>query len=210
MNYDIDRNISGDYRIVSYRSREGELIPVIILIIINVLVYLAIHIFSLTDVSLIRYLALGRATFINAPWTIFTYMFTHQDFLHLLANMVTLYFFGSFLKNITGVKTFLTVYLVGGLVAGVFVLLLSFPPYYLTIGASGAVFALGGVLTMLVPKLKVFIFPIPAPMPLWVAIVIGFLIMALMPNVSWQGHLGGLLFGLTAGWYLRRSHRRIM
>ena len=184
--------------------------PVILIITINVLVYLTINIASLMDVSLIRYLALGLPTFLSAPWTIFTYMFTHQSFWHLLANMVTLYFFGSFFNRVAGARAFLMVYLLGGLVAGIFVLLLSFPPYYLTIGASGAVFALGGVLTVLVPKLKVFIFPIPAPVPLWVAIVVGFLIMAFMPSVSWQGHLGGLLFGLAAGWYLRRSHRRIM
>lgn len=193
-----------------HSSREGELIPVIVLIIINVLVYLAIHICSLMDISLVRYLALGIATFFSAPWTIFTYMFTHQSFLHLLANMVTMYFFGSFLNRITGVRTFLTVYLVGGIVAGIFVLLLSFPPYYLTIGASGAVFALGGALTVLVPQLKVYIFPIPAAMPLWVAILVGFLILALMPGVSWQGHLGGLLAGLAAGWYLRRRPHHLL
>lgn len=193
-----------------YRSGEGELIPIIVLIIINVLVYLAINIANLMDVSLISYLALGIRNFFSEPWTIVTYMFTHMDFFHLLANMLTLYFYGSFLNRITGTRTFLTVYVAGGLVAGLFVLLLAFPPYYLTIGASGAIFALGGVLTVLTPQLKVFIFPIPAPMPLWVAIVIGFLVLAIMPGVSWQGHLGGLVFGLLAGWYLRRRLRLIL
>jgi membrane associated rhomboid family serine protease len=195
---------------IRYRSGEGELIPIIVLIIANVLVYIAVNIANLMDVSLIPYLGLGVTTFIREPWTIFTYMFTHRDFMHLLANMLTLYFYGSFMNRITGAKTFLTVYFVGGLVAGLFVLLLALPPYYLTIGASGAIFALGGVLTVLTPQLKVFIFPIPAPMPLWVAIVIGFLVLAIMPNVSWQGHLGGLVFGLLAGWYLRRRLRLIL
>jgi len=193
-----------------YRSGEGELIPIIVLIIVNVLVYIAINIANFMDVSLVRYLALGITTFFREPWTIVTYMFTHQDFFHLLANMLTLYFYGSFLNRITGVKTFLTVYFVGGLVAGLFVLLLALPPYYLTIGASGAIFALGGVLTVLTPQLKVFIFPIPVPMPLWVAIVIGFLVLAIIPGVSWQGHLGGLVLGLLAGWYLRRRLRLIL
>lgn len=162
------------------------------------------------DKPLISLLALGITTFLREPWTIFTYMFTHQDFMHLLANMITFYFYGSFLNRIAGVRTFLTVYLVGGLVAGLFILLLAIPPYYLTIGASGAVFALGGALAVLVPKLKVFIFPIPVPMPLWVAIVVGFVVLAVIPGVSWQGHLGGLLFGLLAGWYLRRRLRLII
>jgi uncharacterized protein len=195
---------------VRYRSGEGELIPIIVLIILNTVVYLAINIANMMDVSIIRYLALWVSTFFQAPWTIVTYMFTHQDFFHLLTNMITLYFYGSFLNRITGTRTFLTVYFLGGLVAGLFILLLSWPPYRPTIGASGAIFALGGVLTVLTPQLKVFIFPIPAPMPLWVAIVLGFLILAVLPGVSWQGHLGGLLFGLAAGWYLRRRFRLIL
>jgi uncharacterized protein len=193
-----------------YRSGEGELIPIIVLIIINVLVYIVVNIADRTGSSVLGFLALGPYTFLREPWTIVTYMFTHADFFHLLANMMTLYFFGSFLNRITGTRTFLTVYLLGGLVAGLFILLLSFNMGARTIGASGAIFALGGVLTVLTPQVKVFIFPIPAPMPLWAAIVIGFVVMALMPNVSWQGHLGGLLFGLAAGWYLRRRLRLIL
>lgn len=188
-----------------YRTGEGNLIPIIVLIIINTLVYIGINIANMLDVSLVRYLALWNLTVLMEPWTIITYMFTHLDFFHLLANMVTLYFYGSFLNRITGLKTFLAIYLLGGLVAGLFIVLI--PPYGVTIGASGAIFALGGVLTVLVPKLKVFIFPIPAPMPLWVASVFGFVILALIPGVSWQGHLGGLVFGLLAGLYLRRKIR---
>ncbi len=193
---------------IRYRSGEGELIPIIVLIIVNFVVYLAVNIAQFTNTSILQYLALSRSTFLIAPWTIFTYMFTHQEFFHILANMVTFYFYGSFLNRVTGVKTFLTIYLIGGLVGGVFVLLLS-SPYSFTIGASGAIFALGGALAVLTPKLKVFIFPIPVPMPLWVAILVGFLVLALIPGVSWQGHLGGLLFGLAAGWYLRKRVRVI-
>jgi uncharacterized protein len=206
---------------IRYRSGEGELIPIIVLIIVNVVVYIAINIANLMDISITKYLALGVTTFFSEPWTIFTYMFTHQDFFHLLANMLTLYFFGSFLNRILGVKTFLTIYLVGGLVAGLFVLAIPYTLIFTSsgfhifkvsgvIGASGAIFALGGVLTVLTPQLKVFIFPIPAPLPLWVAIVGGFLIMAIIPGVSWQGHLGGLVLGLLAGWYLRRRLRVIL
>jgi uncharacterized protein len=193
---------------IRYRSGEGELIPIIVLIIINFVVYLAINIAQFTNTSILQYLALSRSTFLLAPWTVFTYMFTHQEFFHILANMVTLYFYGSFLNRVTGVKTFLTIYIIGGLAGGLFVLLLS-SPYSFTIGASGAIFALGGALAVLTPQLKVFIFPIPAPMPLWVAILVGFLVLAIIPGVSWQGHLGGLLFGLAAGWYLRRRVRVI-
>jgi uncharacterized protein len=194
---------------VRYRSGEGELIPIIVLIIINILVYLAINIAAFSGGSIVEYLALSQATVMAQPWTILTSMFTHMDFMHLLANMITLYFYGSFLNRITGTRTFLLIYFGGGLLSALAVLLLSHPMSY-TIGASGAIFALGGALAVLVPMVKVFIFPIPVPMPLWVAILIGFLLLAFIPGVSWQGHLGGLLFGLAAGWYLRRRLRVVL
>lgn len=191
------------------RTGESELTPIIIIIILNFLVYLAINIGQFADINLLPYLGLSRATFFQEPWTIITSMFTHRDFWHLLANMLTLYFFGSFLNRITGLRYFLLTYFIGGIFSGLVILLLS-SPYSITIGASGAIFALGGSLAILTPRLKVFVFPIPVPMPLWVAIVIGFLILTLMPGVSWQGHLGGLLFGLLAGWYLRHNLRPVI
>jgi membrane associated rhomboid family serine protease len=190
-------------------NREGELIPIIVLVIINFLVYLGVNIAQFTDSSVIQYLALSRSTFFQYPWTVLAYMFTHEAFFHLLFNMVTLYFFGSFLNRVVGQTPFLTIYLGGGLAAGLIILLLSSPLSF-TIGASGAIFALGGALAVLTPQLKVFIFPIPVPMPLWVSILIGFIVMAVLPGISWQGHLGGLLFGLLAGWYLRRRIRVIL
>lgn len=193
---------------MKYRNPEGEFIPIIILAIVNFIVYLGINIAQFADTTIIQYLALSRSTFLEAPWTVFTYMFTHQSFFHLLFNMVTLYFFGSFINRVAGQASFLTIYLVGGLVAGIFIILLSSPMSF-TIGASGAVYALGGALAVIAPRLKVFVFPIPVPIPLWAAIAGGFVLMALLPNVSWQGHLGGLLFGLLAGWYLRKRIRVI-
>jgi len=194
---------------VRYRSGEGELIPIIVLIIINTVVYLAINIAAYSGTSIVGYLALSGSTVMAQPWTILTSMFTHMDFMHLLANMITLYFYGSFLNRITGTRTFLWIYFGGGLLSALFVLFV-FPSFYPTIGASGAVFALGGALAVLVPMIKVFIFPIPVPMPLWVAIAIGFVLLAFIPGVSWQGHLGGLLFGLAAGWYLRGKMRPVL
>ena len=188
------------------RTNEGELIPIIVLAIINLLVFIGVNIADRTGAGIIQYLALSRLTFLEYPWTILSYMFTHLDFFHLLFNMLTLYFFGSFLNRIAGVKAFLIIYFTGGLLGGLLVLLLS-PVSSFTIGASGAIFALGGALAVLAPSLKVFIFPIPVPMPLWVSILVSFLVLAILPGVSWQGHLGGLLFGLLAGWYLRKRTR---
>jgi uncharacterized protein len=189
-------------------NSDGQLIPIIIIILINLLVYLAVNIAGFSEINLLPFLGLSRRTFFSEPWTIITFMFTHQEFWHILANMVTLFFFGSFFNRIAGVKYLFITYLVGGLCSGIFVLLLS-PDYAITIGASGAVFALMGAVTLIEPNLKVFIFPIPIPIPLWVGTLIGFLILLPIGGVSWQGHLGGLLFGLLIGWYLRDKVRVI-
>lgn len=73
------------------------------------------------------------------------------------------------------------------------------------VGASGAIYAVSGALTVMRPNLRVFIFPIPVPIPLWVAVIGGLLIIS--PGVAWQAHLGGLVFGLIAGYFFRRKER---
>ena len=77
----------------------------------------------------------------------------------------------------------------------------------LAVGASGAVFALGGALTVMMPRLRVFIFPIPAPIPLWIAVIGGFVILSFLPYVAWEAHLGGLLFGLVFGYIFKGKGR---
>jgi len=195
---------------VRYRTNEGELIPIIVIIIINLLVFLMLQITSRVDPELFRVmmenLAISGQLFIEKPWTIITAMFTQYDFWHLFSNMVTFYFFGSFLNRMAGQRNMLLIYFLGGISSGIFILLLS-PIDSATIGASGAVFSLGGALAIVAPKVSVFIFPIPVPMPLWVAVAIGFLILLPLSFVSWQGHLGGLVFGLLAGLYLRHRLR---
>jgi len=81
------------------------------------------------------------------------------------------------------------------------------PPLSIVIGASGAVFALGGALTVMRPKLRVFVFPLPVPIPLWSAVIGGFLIISLFPHIAWQAHLGGLVSGLIAGYFFRKRER---
>lgn len=149
--------------------------------------------------------------FIDYPWGLITSMFIHDGFFHLFANMITLYFFGSFLNRLIGSGRLLLIYLGGGLMGGVFFVLLGTllnpDTPALAVGASGAVFALGGALTVMMPRLRVFIFPIPAPIPLWVAVIGGFIILTFLPYIAWEAHLGGLLFGLVVGYILKGRGR---
>lgn len=119
--------------------------------------------------------------------------------------MISLYFLGSFLVRAVGEKSFLAVFFLGGLAGNILYFLLG-PAYTPGVGASGAIYALGGTLAVLAPGIPVLIFPIPVPVPLWAAILI-FLFISFLPGIAWQAHLGGLLLGLVAGLFLRRRRR---
>jgi membrane associated rhomboid family serine protease len=120
--------------------------------------------------------------------------------------MLTLYFFGSYLSRLVGDRRFLITYFGGGILGNILFILLG-PLFSIAIGASGAVFALGGALTVMRPRLTVFVFPIPAPIPLWAAVIGGFVILSFIPFVAWQAHLGGLVFGLIIGYFFRKRER---
>ena len=169
------------------------------LIILNVLVFLA----TLIRPDMIFSLGLQPASFLSRPWTILTNLFVHGSFSHILFNMISLYFLGSFLIKVIGEKNFLRIYFIGGIAGNILFVLLA-NALSVGIGASGAIAALGGMLAIMVPKLPVFIFPIPFPLPLWIAIVI-FLFISFSPGIAWQAHFGGLLAGVAAGYYFRRK-----
>jgi len=188
-----------------YRSYRGfNLIPLWVIIGLNLVLFIA----TIINQQLLYFFGLIPVDALARPWTIVTSMFVHGGLWHILANMITLYFFGRYLCSLVGGKKFLIVYFVGGILGSVFYILLA-PPFSITIGASGAVFALGGALAVMRPRLRVFIFPIPAPLPLWVAVIGGFFIISFFPNVAWQAHLGGLAFGLAIGYFFRRRERRL-
>ena len=184
---------------MTYRSSRGfRLSPIQLLIGINLLLFIA----TVIKPELRFLLGLQPAIFLERPWTIVTNLFVHSSIGHILTNMITLYFFGTFLSRLIGDRKFLIIYFLGGIVGNIFYILLG-SPFSIAIGASGAVFALGGVLTVMTPRLRVLIFLL-VPLPLWAAVIGGFLILSLFPRVAWQAHLGGLVLGLIAGYLLRK------
>ena len=189
-----------EYR--SYRGDQGFNLGLIgTLIAANIIVFVGTYI----NPNLIDLFGLQPAIFYERPWTIITNLFLHANFGHIFGNMLTLYFFGRYLLEIIGERKFLITYFAGGIVGNIFYLALG-DPRTIAIGASGAVFAVGGALTVLQPNLKVFIFPIPLPISLWIAVIGGFFIMT-QPGVAWEAHLGGLVFGLAAGYFFRGPRR---
>ena len=159
-----------------------------------------------TTNQVVLFLGLARVLLSNQPWTIITAIFVHGGFAHIIFNMISLYFLGSFFLRAAGERSFLAVFFLGGLVGNAVYVLLA-PPNAIAIGASGAIFAIGGALATLVPRVPVYVFFIPIAMPLWAAIIIFFLLSFLFSGIAWQAHLGGLLLGLVAGFILRRRGR---
>ncbi len=180
---------------------------IFVIIGINLLVFLPTTVSQeIREELIINFGLWSKGAFLDYPWGIVTSMFIHGGFFHLFANMITLYFFGSYLYRLLGGGRFLILYFGGGILGSLFFILLA-PPVSLAVGASGAIFALGGALAVMRPYLRVFIFPIPAPLPLWVAVIGGFFILSLLPFVAWQAHLGGLVFGLIAGYLFKKRMR---
>jgi uncharacterized protein len=179
------------------------------LIALNVLIFiieLGVGGYPITaDNEVVGLLGLRPDEVFQQPWTIISSMFVHGSFWHMLFNMIALYFLGSFLIRAAGERSFLAVFFLGGLVGNLFYVLLG-PRFIPGIGASGAIFALGGALAIMVPRVPVFIFFIPIPIPLWIAIII-LLLLSFLPGIAWQAHLGGLLLGLIAGLIFKRTRR---
>lgn len=194
---------------MAYRSyRRFRLSPILIIILVNSVLFIA----TLIAPIFVFYLGLQPLTLSEKPWTMVTNLFVHGGWWHLIANMLTLYFFGRYLSRLIGEGKSLLVYFGGGIFGNILYVLLALyvlpaSRFSIVIGASGAVFALGGTLAILRPKLPVFIFPLPVPIPLWLAVIGGFLILTAAPNIAWQAHLGGLIVGVVAGYIFKRRVR---
>jgi membrane associated rhomboid family serine protease len=189
------------------RRRGFDLSALWFLIGVNVILFLLTSL----EPDLIERLGLQPSSFTSEPWTILTSLFIHANFGHILGNMITLYFFGTYLSMLVGERYFLITYFIGGLLGNAFLLVYELyapwgDPYVIGVGASGAIFAVGGALAVLRPMARVYLFFI-IPLPLWVGVIGGFLIMSLIPNVAWQAHLGGLVLGLIAGYFFRERQR---
>lgn len=187
---------------------------ILFLIALNVLIFIV----ELTtgggiaiNSPIIPFLGLTPAYFLHQPWTILTNLFVHASWSHIFCNMISLYFLGSFFTKLVREKNFLKVYFAGGLLGNIFFLIFPyiFPrnPYIPGVGASGAIFALGGALAIMTPRVPVFIFPIPIPVPLWIAMVILLVLSFLFSGIAWEAHLGGFVLGLIAGYFFKKKRR---
>jgi membrane associated rhomboid family serine protease len=167
-----------------------------------------------TSPAVVNWLGFAPTVALERPWTFFTYMFVHAGLLHLLANMLMLYMFGTAVESRMGSRSFLLYYLYCGVGAAVFSLALSgLMPVAPFVGASGAVLGVALAFAMFWPDAELIVFPIPVPLRArtLVTILVGVdVFFALWPgqsDIAHLAHLGGVLFGYL--WFrLQAAGRR--
>lgn len=140
----------------------------------------------------------------GAWWQLITSGFSHVALWHIGFNMLVLYLLGPNVEQVVGRWRFLAIYFISLLGGSAFVMLFSHPAGA-TLGASGAIYGLLGAVLMLAIKHKGDVRGILT----WIGLNV--LVSFMWANVSWQGHLGGLLGGVLATAaviYLPKQYRR--
>jgi membrane associated rhomboid family serine protease len=158
---------------------------------------------AIPQVFLVRWFGFVPAELLSRPWGIFTYMFLHAGFWHVLFNMLVVFFFGPPLEQRLGGVEFLKLYLLGGLGGALlgFVFAFNTP----VIGASAAVYALMLAFAWFWPNAPIYIWGIfPLKAKFLVAGLAFFTFLATLNDAQSTtahfAHLGGLIAGFL---YLR-------
>ena len=191
----------GWVRQASRAAQMGAPVVTYAMMAVCILMYLATWVFP----SLKSSLALVPLFLMSRPWTILTGAFLHGGLLHILFNMLSLYWVGRAIEPVLGWWRFLTVYLVSALGGSAFILawcLIQPSELFVgTVGASGAVFGLFGAVFVLQRLGGADTTPILTL--LGINLVYGFL----ASGISWQAHIGGAVAGVAATWVLARLAR---
>ena len=186
------------------------------LIFINIGVFILLHVavivavlFNVQGESLLSWVELpsGLWQLLRRPWTLVTYMFAHYGLLHILFNMLWLYWLGRIFMEFFSSKQLAGLYVMGGL-GGAVLYLLSYNllPYFdgregLLIGASASVIAIVVAVAAYVPDYKIGLLFLGEVSIKWVAIVT--VLIAILGldagNVGGNlAHIGGAAVG---AWY---------
>lgn len=199
---------------IKWQYRYGT--TLIKLILINIAVFVIVNIVNLpfmlmaktAPFDLAEFLALPAAfcNWLYHPTGFFTYMFVHVGFLHILFNMLGLYWFGQIVQDLIGKSKILPIYILGGLFGGfMYVIAYHIFPVFsdslmtsTCIGASAAVMAIVLSAATISPDYELGIILIGPVKIKWIALA--YVILDLI-NIQYGNagghiaHLGGALFG---------------
>jgi len=205
------------------RFRQGTILTQ--LIYINVGVFVLVSVVQIAfllfrqDISpLLSYAelpaSLGR--FGTQPWSIFSYMFMHAGVIHLLFNMLWLYWLGAMFMDCFSAKHLRGLYLFGGICGGLFYILaynifplfIPMARYSYLVGASASVLAIVAAVAYRQPNYRINLFLLGSlPLKYLALIVIGLdLLFVNEENAGGHiAHLGGALAGLWFAWSLSKG-----
>lgn len=210
-----DEQVRGGYKpVVSY-----------MLIVINILVFLfQVTLPSLQQQELVyaygvipKEIAAGHDFY-----SLLTNMFLHGGWMHLIGNMLFLWVFADNIEAVIGKIPFLLFYFGGGITASAAHIVFNLHSSIPAIGASGAISAVLGAYLVMFPasKVKVYVlilfrsYYMPALFFLGIwgiqQFINGFISIvpssAYTSSVAWWAHIGGFVFGLIAGFVIRRRY----
>lgn len=185
------------------------------LIIINIAVWLAINIikvllflFQVHNIEIVNYLAVPSSLHKLSvmPWTLVTYMFTHEGFFHILFNMLILYIGGSLFMQYFNDKKLLSTYIFGGIFGALFFILSYniFPAFQnvvkgsIALGASASVLAVLVAIAVYIPNYTVSLFLLWRMKLIYVVLIFVAIDLLSIDKGNPGGHLahlGGALWG---------------
>lgn len=200
---------------LKFRFRTGNMVTK--LIFVNVLVFIAVKLFVLVLFFLQSNGLYGQVIsqltmpaylpkLIKQPWTIFTYMFLHEGFFHILFNMLWLLWFGEIFMLYLGDKKILPLYLLGG-ISGAILYVASFnllPVFHnslqgsMMLGASASILAIVFAAVTLNPDYEVRLLFFGDVKIKYIAFLSLLIDILSIPNGNAGGyiaHIGGALCG---------------
>jgi membrane associated rhomboid family serine protease len=133
-------------------------------------------------------------------YRLLTAMFLHGSYIHILFNMLSLWWIGGPLEAALGRARYLALYFVSGLAGSALTYLLA-APNQPSLGASGAIFGLFGATGVLMRRLNYDLRPLIA------LLVINLIITFTWANIAWQAHIGGLVAGVVTGYAMVHAPR---
>ena len=163
-------------------------------------------------------------TLADAFIPLFTSMFLHGGWLHIIGNMWFLWIFGANVEDRMGSFNYLIFYLICGIGSGIAQTFFSWGSHIPALGASGAIAGVLGAYIVFTPESRIltlvplFIIWFMARVPAWIFIGLWFLIqfisgvsalgMRSVGGVAWWAHVGGFLLGLTLARFFESTPRR--
>lgn len=165
------------------------------IILLNVLIF--VFTFINGDKTYLNYGLIGGKELTDETYRIFTAAFLHGGFMHLAGNMLSMYLFGPVIEKRYKNIVYIGFYTLFILLSGLVVLYLSDG---ITVGASGAIFAILGFVYVLSDRL----ISRDEKKMLKTIIIINAVLTLVIPGISIYGHFGGLIVGAITGFIVKK------